>query len=91
MADVPAGHGFGPARSRVRRAVPRTQALGPRTADADEVVKWVCPYCAVGCGQNVYVKDGRVTQIEGDPDSPISRGRLCPKGGATSLVTSRRG
>jgi formate dehydrogenase major subunit len=68
---------------------PRTQALGPRTADADEVVKSICPYCAVGCGQNVYVRDGRVTQIEGDPDSPVSRGRLCPKGSAsTSLVTS---
>ena len=68
---------------------PRTQALTPRTKDADAVVKSVCPYCAVGCGQNVYVRDGRVTQIEGDPDSPISRGRLCPKGSAsTSLVTS---
>src|SRR6185312_6402074 len=60
-----------------------------RTAMADEVVKSVCPFCAVGCGQNVYVRDGRVTQIEGDPDSPVSRGRLCPKGSAsTSLVTS---
>ncbi len=49
----------------------------------------VCPYCAVGCGQRVFVKDGKVTQIEGDPDSPISRGRLCPKGSASkSLVTS---
>ena len=48
----------------------------------------VCPYCAVGCAQRVYVKDGAVTQIEGDPDSPISRGRLCPKGSASkSLVT----
>ena len=43
----------------------------------------ICPYCAVGCGQRVYVKDGRVIQIEGDPDSPISRGRLCPKGAAS--------
>ena len=43
----------------------------------------VCPFCAVGCGQRVYVKDGSITQIEGDPDSPISRGRLCPKGAAT--------
>jgi formate dehydrogenase major subunit len=49
----------------------------------------VCPYCAVGCGQRVFVKDGKVTQIEGDPDSPISRGRLCPKGSASkNLVTS---
>jgi len=67
---------------------PRTQALRARTADADRVVKSVCPYCAVGCGQLVYVKDGAVSQIEGDPASPISRGRLCPKGSATkSLVT----
>ena len=60
-----------------------------RTEQADKVVKSICPYCAVGCGQNVYVKDGAVTQIEGDPDSPISRGRLCPKGAASKeLVTS---
>ncbi len=58
----------------------QTAATTSRTASADSVVKSICPYCAVGCGQNVYVKDGRVTQIEGDPDSPISRGRLCPKG-----------
>jgi formate dehydrogenase major subunit len=63
--------------------------LQPRTAEADEVVKSICPYCAVGCGQRVYVKDGEVTQIEGDPDSPISRGRLCPKGAASrSLIQS---
>jgi formate dehydrogenase major subunit len=47
------------------------------------VVRSVCPYCAVGCGQKVYAKDGRVVQIEGDPDSPVSRGRLCPKGAAS--------
>jgi formate dehydrogenase major subunit len=57
--------------------------LEPRTMKADKVVKSVCPYCAVGCGQNVFVKDGEITQIEGDPDSPISRGRLCPKGAAS--------
>jgi formate dehydrogenase major subunit len=67
----------------------RTQRLRPRTADAEHVVRSICPYCAVGCGQLVYVRDGRVDQIEGDPDSPISRGRLCPKGAASkSLVTS---
>jgi formate dehydrogenase major subunit len=66
-----------------------TAALRPRTSEAEHVVKSVCPYCAVGCGQLVYVRDGKVDQIEGDPDSPISRGRLCPKGSATkSLVTS---
>jgi formate dehydrogenase major subunit len=65
-----------------------TDQLRPRTAEAERVVQSVCPYCAVGCAQLVYVKEGRVTQIEGDPASPISRGRLCPKGSATkSLVT----
>ena len=48
----------------------------------------ICPYCAVGCGQRVYVKDERVVQIEGDPDSPISRGRLCPKGSASLQLTT---
>jgi formate dehydrogenase major subunit len=65
-----------------------TRALRPRTADADNVVKSVCPYCAVGCAQNVYVKDGRAIQIEGDPDAPHSRGRLCPKGSATLQLTT---
>ncbi|MBT0769643.1 molybdopterin-dependent oxidoreductase [Kineosporia sp. J2-2] len=60
----------------------------PRTATADRVVKSVCPYCAVGCAQDVYVKDERVVQIEGDPDSPVSRGRLCPKGSATLQLTT---
>src|SRR5829696_2665725 len=63
--------------------------LKPRTAQADKVARSICPYCGVGCGQRVYVKDGEITQIEGDPDSPISRGRLCPKGAATrNLVQS---
>ncbi|MCW3016637.1 MAG: formate dehydrogenase, partial [Solirubrobacterales bacterium] len=66
----------------------RTEQLRPRTATADRVVRSVCPYCAVGCGQNVYVKDGEVVQIEGDPDSPTSRGRLCPKGSATLQLTT---
>jgi formate dehydrogenase major subunit len=60
-----------------------TAALRPRTSTADRVVQSVCPYCAVGCGQKVYVKDEKVVQIEGDPDSPVSRGRLCPKGSAS--------
>jgi formate dehydrogenase major subunit len=62
--------------------------LTPRTAEADRVVKSVCPYCAVGCGQDVYVKDEKVVQIEGDPDSPVSRGRLCPKGSASLQLTT---
>jgi formate dehydrogenase major subunit len=71
---------------------PRTATLRPRTERADRVVKSVCPYCAVGCGQLVYVKDGKagptITDIEGDPTSPISEGCLCPKGAATfQLVT----
>jgi formate dehydrogenase major subunit len=66
----------------------RTAGLGPRTRTADRVVKSVCPYCAVGCGQDVYVRDGKITDIEGDANSPISRGCLCPKGSATfQLVT----
>ena len=66
----------------------RTQRLTPRVATADKVVKSVCPYCAVGCGQQVYVQDDKVTQIEGDPDSPVSRGRLCPKGSASLQLTT---
>jgi formate dehydrogenase major subunit len=67
----------------------RSENLAPRTATADRVVKSICPYCAVGCAQSVYVKDERVVQIEGDKDSPISRGRLCPRGSSSlSLVTS---
>ena len=68
---------------------PRSAKLQPRTVTADRVVPSVCPYCAVGCAQRVFVKDEKVTQIEGDPASPISRGRLCPKGSASKqLVTS---
>jgi formate dehydrogenase major subunit len=66
----------------------RTRSLSPRTASADRVARSICPYCAVGCGQLVYVKDERIVDIEGDPDSPISQGCLCPKGAATfQLVT----
>ncbi len=66
----------------------KTERLTPRIADADEVVKSVCPYCAVGCGQTVFVRDEKVVQIEGDPDSPVSRGRLCPKGSASLQLTT---
>jgi formate dehydrogenase major subunit len=61
----------------------RSEALEARTASSERVVPSVCPYCAVGCGQRVFVQNGRITAIEGDPESPISRGRLCPKGAAT--------
>ena len=76
----------------------KTQRITPRTKTADTIVKSVCPYCAVGCGQNVYVSKERgvgdasprkkVVQIEGDPDSPVSRGRLCPKGSASLQLTT---
>src|SRR5690606_16921739 len=69
----------------------RTEELTPRTATADRVARSVCPYCAVGCGQRVYVKDEKVVQIEGDPDSPISRGRLCPKGAASEQLVNSPG
>jgi formate dehydrogenase major subunit len=69
----------------------RTRAITPRTTTADRVVQSICPYCAVGCGQRVYVKDDRVVQIEGDPDSPISRGRLCPKGSASEQLVNSPG
>ena len=65
-----------------------TASLQGRIASADRVVKSICPYCAVGCGQLAYVKDERVIQIEGDPDSPISRGRLCPKGSASEQLVN---
>jgi len=66
----------------------RSEHLTARTETADRVARSICPYCAVGCGQNVYVKDEKVIQIEGDPDSPISRGRLCPKGSASLQLTT---
>lgn len=75
--------GRGPAVSS-----PTTRAITSRNATADRVVQSVCPYCAVGCGQRVYVTDEKVTQIEGDPDSPISRGRLCPKGSASEQLVN---
>ncbi len=66
----------------------RTESLSARTKTADKVVASVCPYCAVGCGQLVYVKNEKIIDIEGDPASPISHGCLCPKGAATyQLVT----
>lgn len=66
----------------------RSRTLQPRIRDADRVVPSICPYCGVGCGQRIYVKNERIIDIEGDPDSPISLGCFCPKGAATfQLVT----
>ena len=60
----------------------RSHELHSRIRDAEMHVS-VCPYCAVGCSQRVYVKDGRVIDIEGNPNSPVSGGHLCPKGAST--------
>jgi formate dehydrogenase major subunit len=87
----------GPDRTGRAAAVrsPHTEQAAPRTQTADRVVSSVCPYCAVGCGQKVFVASigGRdtVTQIEGDPDSPVSRGRLCPKGAASKQLVTQPG
>jgi formate dehydrogenase major subunit len=59
-----------------------TRAIGPRHQSAD-VARSVCPYCAVGCGQLIFHKNGAIVSVEGDPGSPISEGHLCPKGAAT--------
>jgi formate dehydrogenase major subunit len=79
--------------SQVMQVGSRTQAFSieshkmtSRIRDAN-VVHSVCPYCAVGCGLNIYVKDGKVIDIEGNPDSPINHGTLCPKGSATLQYT----
>lgn len=79
------GDVFGLGQSAATR---RTEGLQARTKQADKVVASVCPYCAVGCGQLVYVKGKKIIDIEGDPRSPLSQGCLCPKGAATfQLVT----
>lgn len=60
----------------------RSENLHARISDAQRYTS-VCPFCAVGCSQQVFVRDGRVIDIEGNPDSPINAGRLCPKGAST--------
>ena len=72
--------------STVQPFSPETTRKTSRIRDA-QLFHSVCPYCAVGCSQNVYVKDGKVIDIEGNPDSPINRGKLCPKGAATFQYT----
>ncbi len=65
----------------------KTRALRPKNGDT-KVARSICPYCGVGCGQLVFHRDGKVVSIEGDPESPISRGHLCPKGADSfELVT----
>ena len=60
----------------------RSQTLHSRIQDAKMSIS-VCPYCGVGCSQRVYHKDGKIIDIEGNPESPISGGHLCPKGAST--------
>lgn len=72
--------------SKVQPFSSESREKAPRIRDA-QAVHSVCPYCAVGCSQNVYVKDGKVIDIEGDPNSPINHGTLCPKGSATFQYT----
>src|ERR1051325_4962441 len=67
-----------------------TKSLRPKH-DAANVARSICPYCGVGCGQLVYHRDGRVVSVEGDPESPISRGHLCPKGAASYELVSHPG
>ncbi|MDB6058430.1 MAG: molybdopterin oxidoreductase Fe4S4 region [Verrucomicrobiales bacterium] len=68
----------------------KTRSLRARTDDA-KVSRSICPYCAVGCGQLIYHKDGKVISIEGDPESPISQGNLCPKGAASRQLLQHDG
>jgi formate dehydrogenase major subunit len=67
-----------------------TRALSPRTAGAS-VTRSICPYCGVGCGQLIFHRNGRLVSIEGDPDSPISQGDLCPKGAASHQLLTHAG
>ena len=68
----------------------KTRAMHARTDDA-QVARSICPYCGVGCGQLIYHKKGKLVSIEGDPESPISQGNLCPKGAASyQLLTHDR-
>ena len=61
----------------------QSRTLRPRLDDADRVGTSICPFCAVGCAQLVYAKNGKPIHIEGDPRSPVNQGTLCPKGAGT--------
>jgi len=68
----------------------KTRAARART-DGAQVARSICPYCAVGCGQLIYHRENKLVSIEGDPESPISQGNLCPKGAASyQLLTHDR-
>jgi formate dehydrogenase major subunit len=79
--------GQDPSREAAKSTMSRR--VRPRLEEADTVGTSICPFCAVGCAQLVYAKDGKPIQIEGDPRSPINQGTLCPKGAATlGLLTA---
>jgi len=61
----------------------QSRTLRPRLDEADTVGTSICPFCAVGCGQLIYAKEGKPIHIEGDPRSPVNAGTLCPKGSST--------
>ena len=60
-----------------------SRTLRPRLEQADRVGTSICPFCAVGCAQLVYARNGKPIHIEGDPRSPVNQGTLCPKGAGT--------
>ena len=68
----------------------QTEQAGARTAGL-KATESVCPYCAVGCGQVVYTRDGELVGIEGNPRSPINQGTLCPKGSASRQLVQQPG
>ena len=68
----------------------QTRTLGARTEGA-QVARSVCPYCGVGCGQRIWHRDGKLLAIDGDPESPISQGTLCPKGSASHQLLTHEG
>lgn len=67
-----------------------TRQLAPRNTGT-QVARSVCPFCAVGCGQLVFHREGKIVSIEGDPASPISEGHLCPKGAASQELLTHPG
>jgi formate dehydrogenase major subunit len=73
--------GLDPQSKAAESTISRT--LRPRLEQADTVGTSICPFCAVGCAQLVYAKNGKPLHIEGDPRSPVNQGTLCPKGAGT--------
>jgi formate dehydrogenase major subunit len=77
--------GMGP-----RAVSKKTKKAGARIAGL-KATESICPYCAVGCGQVVYTRDGELVDIEGNPRSPINQGTLCPKGSASRQLVLQPG